>query len=212
MVSRLADAGAQGPHTDGLGLPQALPIDRIPAPTEPLPGRSCNGCTLCCKVMGVPELRKPRGSWCVHCVRGLGCRIYSERPAGCRSFLCGWLTNPRFGPEWKPDRSKIVVTVGRDGNGLEFQCDPGFPEAWRKEPYYGDIKRLSAIAEEHDGMVSVQAGRNMIIISPDSEFLLGEVREEDEIIREFEGRRLVGVRVVKAGGRPERQAHPKSAV
>ena len=180
-----------------------MPIDRVPAPTEPLPGRSCNGCTLCCKVMGVPELGKPRGSWCIHCARGSGCRIYAERPAGCRSFLCGWLTNPRFGLEWKPDRSKIVITVGRDGNGLEFQCDPGFPEAWRKEPYHGEIKRLSAIAEQHDGMISViQAGRNMIIISPDSEFPLGEVREEDEIVREFEGRRLVRVRVVKAGGTP----------
>ena len=128
--------------------------------------------------------------------------IRLERPAGCRSFLCGWLTNPRFGPEWKPNRSKIVVTVGRDGNGLDFQCDPGFPEAWRKEPYYSEIKRLSAIAEEHDGMVAVQAGRNMIIISPDGEFPLGEVRDEDEIIREFEGRRLVRVRVVKPGGTP----------
>ena len=42
----------------------------------------------------------------------------------------------------------------------------------------------------------------MIIISRDSEFPLGEVREEDEIVREFEGRRLVRVRVVKAGGTP----------
>ena len=77
------------------------------------------------------------------------------------------------------------------------------PGGVAKEPYHGEIKRLSAIAEQHDGMISViQAGRNMIIISPDSEFPLGEVREEDEIVREFEGRRLVRVRVVKAGGTP----------
>jgi hypothetical protein len=152
--------------------------------------------------MGVPELSKPRGAWCIHCARGSGCRIYAERPAGCQSFLCGWLTNPRFGPEWKPDRSKIVITVGRDGNSLDFQCDPGFPEAWRKEPYYGEIKRLSAIAGQHDGTISIQSGRSFIIVSPDSEFPLGEVRDEDEIIREFAGTRLIGVRVVKAGGTP----------
>jgi hypothetical protein len=177
-------------------------MDRVPAPTEPVPGRSCGGCTLCCKVMGVPELEKPRGAWCIHCARGSGCRIYAKRPAGCRSFLCGWLTNSRFGPEWRPDRSKIVITVGRDGNGLDFQCDPGFPEAWRKGPYYEEIKRLSAIAELHDGMISVQARRNLIIISPDSEFPLGEVGDEDEIIREFAGRRLIRVRLAKASGTP----------
>jgi hypothetical protein len=173
-------------------------MDRIPAPTEPLPGRSCGGCTLCCKIMGVPEIDKPRGTWCPHCLRGKGCGIYADRPGGCRTFFCGWLTNPRFGPEWKPDRSKIVITVGRDGNGFDFQCDPGFPQAWRKEPYYGQIKSLAAIAVKHDGMISVHSGRNLIIVAPEGEFPLGEVADEDEIIREFSGNRLVGVRVIKA--------------
>jgi hypothetical protein len=111
-------------------------MSKVAAPTEPLPGRSCGGCTLCCKVLGVPALEKPRGTWCLHCERGVGCRIYESRPGECRSFLCGWLVSDRFGPEWKPERSKIVITVTRDGNGFEFQCDPGFPQAWRKEPYY----------------------------------------------------------------------------
>ena len=112
--------------------------------------------------------------------------------------MCGWLTNPRFGPEWKPDRSKIVITVGRKGNGLDFQCDPGFPDAWRKQPYYGHIKNLAAIAARHDGLISVNTGRNLIIVAPEREFAVGEVAEEDEIVREFSGDRLVGVRVVKA--------------
>jgi len=173
-------------------------MDRIPGPTKPLAGRSCGGCTLCCKVMGVPEVNKPRGAWCVHCERGSGCRIYADRPGGCRSFLCGWLTNPRFGPEWKPDRSKIVITVDRDGNGLNFQCDPGFPEAWRKEPYYTQIRSLAAIAAKHDGMISVHSGQNLIVVSFAGEFPLGQVDDNDEIIREYSGDRLVGVRLVKA--------------
>jgi hypothetical protein len=173
-------------------------MDRVPAPTEPLLGRSCGGCTLCCKVMDVPEINKPRGAWCPHCIRGTGCRIYADRPSGCRSFLCGWLTNPRFGREWKPDRSKIVITVGRDGNSLTFRCDPGFPEAWRKEPYYGQIRSLAAVAVQHDGMISVHTGRNLIVVAPAGEFALGEVAVEDEIIREFSGNSLVGVRVIKA--------------
>ena len=148
--------------------------------------------------MGVPELNKARGAWCIHCEPGAGCRIYANRPGACLAFLCGWLTNPRFGPEWKPDRSKIVITVNRDGNGLDFQCDPGFPEAWRKEPYYGQIRSLATTADRHDGMISVVAGRNHIIVSPEGEFPLGAVGHDDEIIREYDGKRLVRVRLVKA--------------
>jgi hypothetical protein len=149
--------------------------------------------------MDVPEINKPRGTWCSHCIRGTGCRIYAERPGGCRAFLCGWLINPRFGDEWKPDRSKIVITVGKDGNSLAFLCDPGFPEAWRKEPYYSQIKGLAAIAVRHDGMISVRTGRNLIVVAPEGEFALGDVDVADELIREFSGSRLVGVRVIKAG-------------
>lgn len=174
-------------------------MDRVPAPTEPLPGRSCSGCTLCCKIVAVPEIEKPRGTWCPYCLRGKGCRIYADRPDGCRTFLCGWLTNPRFGPEWKPNRSKIVITVGLDGNSLNFRCDPGFPEAWRKEPYYSQIKSLAAIAVRHDGMICVYNGRNLLVVSPEAEFTLGEVADQDEIIREYSGNHLVGVRVIKAG-------------
>jgi hypothetical protein len=174
-------------------------MDRVPAPREPIAGRSCGGCTLCCKILGVPEIEKPRGSWCTHCIKGVGCRIYETRPEGCRIFLCGWLTNPRFGPDWKPDRSKIVITVKGDGNGLDFQCDPGFPQAWRKEPYYSDILSLAAVAAKHDGMISVRSGRNLILVTPEGEFPLGDADYDDEVVREYAGNRLVGARLIKSG-------------
>ncbi len=41
-------------------------MDRIPAPTDPPPGRSCGGCSLCCKIMGVPETDEPRGACGAH--------------------------------------------------------------------------------------------------------------------------------------------------
>jgi len=113
--------------------------------------------------------------------------------------MCGWLTNPRFGPEWKPDRSKIVITVTPDGNGLNFQCDPGFPRAWRKEPYYSHILHMASVAAAHDGIISICVGRSMTIVTPEREFPLGDVSDKDQIIREYSGKRLVGVRIVKAG-------------
>jgi hypothetical protein len=159
--------------------------------------------------MGVPEINKERGEWCIHCERGSGCRIYASRPTGCRTFLCGWLTNPRFGPEWKPDRSRIVITVNRQGNGLEFQCDPGFPEAWRKEPYQGQIRRLAAVAVKNDGIILVRSGRKSIVVSFESEFPLGEIGEDDEVVLDYRGDRMVGARV-KEGKRTS--SNPRSTM
>ena len=30
-------------------------------------GRSCDGCTLCCKLLSVEEIDKPQQHWCEHC-------------------------------------------------------------------------------------------------------------------------------------------------
>jgi hypothetical protein len=108
--------------------------------------------------------------------------------------------NDRFSAEWKPERSKIVITVARDGNGLDCQCDPEFPQAWRKEPYYSQILSLADIAGLHDGIISVCVGRKMTIVTREREFPLGEVGSDDKIIREYSGKRLVGARL-EGGGR-----------
>src|SRR5262249_25517499 len=49
----------------------------------------------------------------VHTACGARGAIYADRPGGCRTFLCGWLTNRRFGPGRKPYRSQVAITVGR---------------------------------------------------------------------------------------------------
>jgi hypothetical protein len=74
--------------------------------------------------MGVPEIEKPRGG------------KYADRPSECRAFLRGWLTNPRFGPEWKPG------SIKDRHHGSRRQRRQWFARGWRKEPYYGDIKSL----------------------------------------------------------------------
>jgi hypothetical protein len=107
------------------------------------PGRSCGGCTLCCKVYTIPELNKPMGRWCPICAPGRGCVRHAERPQTCRAFDCLWITADFLGPEWKPDRSKLVLSVTRD-NVLSIQVDPGAPTAWRAEPYHSQILRWAA--------------------------------------------------------------------
>jgi hypothetical protein len=102
--------------------------------------RQCGTCTLCCKVMGIEALAKPRGVWCSHCQPGRGCEIYSGRPAECRSFSCAWLHDEKLGEEWYPKKSRIVLTVER--NRIMANVDSGAPDAWRKEPYFSQLNRM----------------------------------------------------------------------
>jgi hypothetical protein len=146
--------------------------------------------------MAIEALEKPAGQWCPHCKPGRGCLVYDSRPAECRAFHCLWLLDERFGVHWKPNQSKLVVTMSEDG--LELRCDPGVPEAWRREPYHREIKKLAASGEAHDVTVLVIAGERMTLVTPGRDFDLGTVGADERIVREFDGNRVVGVTVVKA--------------
>jgi hypothetical protein len=159
------------------------------------PGRECGDCTLCCKVMAIEELAKPVSSWCPHCKPGCGCRIYANRPAECRTFSCLWLVNDRLDERWKPNKSKLVLTTSEDG--IEVRCDPGFPDAWRREPFRNEIREWAVSGETHDVTVVVIVGERMTLVTPDREFDLGVVRPDERIVRELEGTRVVNVAVVK---------------
>ena len=158
--------------------------------------KSCGECTLCCKVMAIETLEKQAGAWCRHCRPGHGCQIHPERPAECRDFGCLWLTDARLGSEWKPGKSKLVLTTSEDG--IEVRCDPGFPEAWRKEPYHSQIRRWAASGEARDVTVLVVINERMILLTAEQEFDLGIVRPDQRIVREIEGTRVVGATLAEA--------------
>ena len=77
---------------------------------------------MCCKAMGVPDLKKPPGVWCVHAGDhpGGGCGIYESRPQCCREFNCAWLTDDRevLRDEDRPDRLGVVFWV-KEGGGID---------------------------------------------------------------------------------------------
>jgi len=158
-------------------------------------GRECGECTLCCKVMAIEELAKPVSSWCPHCKPGRGCLIYADRPAECRTYNCLWLIDERFGPHWKPSKSKLVLTTSQDG--IEIRCDPGFPDAWRKAPFRSEIQALATSGEVYDVAVIVIIGERMILVASDREFDLGIVQPDERIVRELKGTRVVNVTVAK---------------
>ena len=110
-------------------------------------GRSCKGCTLCCKLLGIAELEKPRATWCRHCDVKAGCRIHGAHPAECKEFYCGYLTNPALDEHWAPIKSKIVLAYDEQhAPRLSVHVDPARPNAWREEPYYSQIKRWAVAA------------------------------------------------------------------
>ena len=81
---------------------------------------------MCCKLIAVTELGKQPGTWCPHCVRGRGCGIYETRPTECRTFFCHWMVEKGLGPDWKPERSKIILVTSQGGHLTAF-VDPGTP-------------------------------------------------------------------------------------
>ena len=85
--------------------------------------RSCGGCTVCCHVLPIdtPELRKAPGVACTHC-GPVGCTIYETRFPICRTYYCGWHDLPALGPDWRPDRSGVLISP-RNGD-----APPGYPE------------------------------------------------------------------------------------
>jgi hypothetical protein len=163
----------------------------LTAASSGAPDRSCGTCTLCCKVMAVAALSKPAATWCTHCTPGRGCGIYEKRPEECRTFHCNWLVDGRLGPNWKPEKSKFVLVTTREGNGIEVRCDPSFPTAWRKEPFYAQIIHWAHEAAQMGGIVVVYVGKIGTLVTPDGEFPLGEVASEHRIVRELSGTRVV---------------------
>jgi hypothetical protein len=144
--------------------------------------------------MAIEQLAKPARSWCPHCKPGRGCQIYPDRPDECRHFNCLWLVNERLDEHWKPSRSRLVLTTSEDG--IEVRCDPGFPDAWRKEPFRGEIQQWAVSGETRDVTVVIVVGERMILVTSDREFDLGVVGPDQRIVRELEGTRVVGATVV----------------
>ena len=85
--------------------------------------RTCGDCALCCKVLGVHSLDKPRDRWCQHCTKR-ACKIYDERPDDCRAFDCAWLKRSDILPDdFRPDRCGFVITSFHKADQVEVHLD-----------------------------------------------------------------------------------------
>jgi hypothetical protein len=154
-----------------------------PKPLQsPIPGRTCQGCTMCCKLLEVTELEKPRGVWCAHCDHKRGCAIYAERPDGCRIFHCGYLRIPHLDERWKPSKAKFVVNYEAEKKRVVIHVDPDRPNAWREAPYHAEIRRWAFAAAREKGLCIVWTGDHAVAVLPNRDKDLGTVRGDQILV------------------------------
>lgn len=79
---------------------------------QPAIDRSCGACSLCCSVYEISIFKKPEWKWCTHCERGVGCRIYAQRPRVCRKYVCMWRAGSGA-MEDRPDRIGVMMDIRR---------------------------------------------------------------------------------------------------
>ena len=74
-----------------------------------VPGRSCGGCTACCRLLEIdePDLKKPADVLCVHCT-GAGCGRYPDWPAICGKWFCAWRRIPSMPEQLRPDHLGVM--------------------------------------------------------------------------------------------------------
>lgn len=165
-------------------------------------GRSCAGCTMCCKLLGIEALEKPRLTLCEHCTVGKGCGIYEERPVECADFYCAWLVNPNLGDEWRPRDAKMMVSFDAVSNRVVVHVDPSRSDAWKKQPHYRQIKNMAMQALRNQGHLLVWQGREAIVVLPDRDVSLGN-NADDIVVVVTEKRGPMGVTYDVAGFAPD---------
>lgn len=150
------------------------------------PGKSCDGCAMCCFLPAIDALSKPPGTWCSRCTTRRACDDHENRPDECRAFFCHYLVDPDIGDEWKPAKSKLLLVLGSDGRRLTIFVDPNRPDAWRREPFYGQIKQWASasIAAGAQVVIDVKGRKTLILPAKDVEF--GLVRPDEEIVTTLE--------------------------
>jgi hypothetical protein len=148
---------------------QTPQVNVAPSGNE-VPGRTCSGCTLCCSLLGIVELKKPVFTICKHCVIGKGCKIYEVRPPTCAAFLCSYRTSAALPEYWNPKVCGMVVH--REVNGktdiISIICSNSAKHRWKQEPYWSDIKRMAAAYHiQYGGLVRIiRKGESVLIINP----------------------------------------------
>jgi hypothetical protein len=76
----------------------------------------------------------------------------------------------------------MIITSELDGNRIAIHVDPSRPNAWKREPYYSDIKNWAWQASVNMQQVVVCVGSRAIVILPKEDVDLGIVSDDQRIL------------------------------
>lgn len=102
--------------------------------------KTCGSCTMCCKLVSVPEMKKPIYVWCENCSPKTGCQIYHDRPPSCHRFECVWIIEGDLPGNIRPDRCKVMFEQFPGSSTILAMVDPAFPDNWRKKNIIDQIQ------------------------------------------------------------------------
>ena len=85
-----------------------------------------------------------------------------------------------LGPEWKPEKSKIVMTSSQ-GKIIAY-VDPSSPTQWRKSPFYERLVKLMQASLPDGILVYVAVGNHYTLFLPDRLEEIGRLGAQDEVI------------------------------
>ena len=135
--------------------------------------RACGDCNLCCKLLPVIDIQKPRNQWCPHVKFGHGCGIYADRPRSCRIWSCGYLLRKNAPEALKPNRCHVVIDMmtdtiwdnGKAYNAMQIWVDPAYPDAHRAPVVRAEIL-LAGETLAMPTLARITAVRSVFIVPP----------------------------------------------
>ena len=132
--------------------------------------KACNGCTLCCKLLNVPELSRD-GEQCRYACNG--CEIHDDRPDQCRSFDCFWRAEswPAF---LKPSKCNVLFEALPQATTILVTMDEKHPYAWTETNIIETIHKL------------VKKNRPVVVRNPEgiTRFFLPEHITQQQVIED----------------------------
>ena len=123
---------------------------------------SCGSCSLCCKLLSIPDMGKPARVWCWHAIRPHGgCAVHAQKTTdptldACNVFRCEWLRSQdrddpgeRMPREMRPDLCGVLLGP-RDHEGgkhLYVHVERERANAWRRDDiaHHIDLVRRNGI-------------------------------------------------------------------
>ena len=85
-----------------------------------------------------------------------------------------------WGRSGAPNRCKMFLRL--EGNLIALHVDPNDPTAWRREPYFQQLKEFASKAVDSKQQVVVYIKDRVIVIFPNREIDLGTMNPGDQLV------------------------------